>query len=282
MTSPRRQPRRPVRTSAAAVVLVMAGLSVSPVRAAPPTRETRPVLALMSVRAGAGFSRDEVSSVEEVLLSAVEATGRFRVIGRTDLETLLDLETKRQAAGCDDDNVCMTAIAGALGADYIASAGVGRLGKASVLTFKVIDARRVSVLVHAKQTVKDDSDLVGAADEIAKLVVAALPPASPGLRPQEASPSLSPAALRPAPARAMSTGRSTGVAAAAVGAAALVTALVLGVTVRSDTANAQTQTPTSSIPTQIASINRRALGADALLGIGGALAAAGVGLIVAF
>jgi TolB-like protein len=136
-------------------------------------KDTRPELAVLSVRGGQGFSSQELASFEEVLLSALEGTGRFRVVGRTDIATMLDLEAKKQAAGCEEDG-CMTAIAGSLGADYVAAANVGQIGGSMVLTLKVIDARRATVLLHARQPVSSNAELIPATDLVASQVVAAV------------------------------------------------------------------------------------------------------------
>jgi TolB-like protein len=138
------------------------------------SKDTRPVLAVLSFRAGAGLTQDELSSLEEVMLSALEQTERFQVVGRTDVQTMLDLQAKKQMASCTDDTGCMAAIAGELGADYVAAGNVGRIGTATVITFKVIYVRTGKVLLHAQHTVQADAELISAAGKIADEVVAAV------------------------------------------------------------------------------------------------------------
>ncbi len=84
------------------------------------------------------------------------------------------------------------------------------------------------------------------------------------------------------PARpTLSPGRAAGVASIVVGGLALATAVALGVSASDDTMTAETKTPTEPLQTQLSSIRGRAIGADALFGIGGVLAAVGIGLTVA-
>ena len=158
-------------------------------------KDGRPVLAILSVTAGEGFRKAEVDSVETLLLSAIEATGRLRVVGRGDLATLVDLEARKQASGCTDDDACMTALAGALGADYVASAGLVRLERTTLLTFKVIRVRAASALVHARATITTDDQLVRASDDIAAEVVSKIFGEPLVVRPESAATGTSGAAL---------------------------------------------------------------------------------------
>ena len=80
----------------------------------------------------------------------------------------------------------------------------------------------------------------------------------------------------------MSLWRKVGIGATAVGAAGLIAATVLAVTAQSATKAGQTEAATSSVQGRVDSVNTRINGADALFGIGGALAAAGVTLTVVF
>jgi len=103
------------------------------------------------------------------------------------------------------------------------------------------------------------------------------PPAEPALPEQAVHPREDANAGPP-----MSLWRKVGIGATAVGAAGLIAATVLAVTAQSATKAGQTQAATSSVQGRVDSVNTRINGADALFGIGGALAAAGVTLTVVF
>ena len=243
----------------------------APVVAAPARRTEPPApsqgvkvaqlkLALLSVHRGEGVSAGQSSTIEEVLLNALDATGRFKVVGSSDIAALLSFEVKRQAIGCDDSE-CMTQIAGALGVDFVATADIGRLGTTTVVTLKIMNVRTAAVAARAQQDVLSDDGLVPAARAIANQVVAVM-----------FGGSLRPAWARPA-----------GWIALAAGGAALVTATILGATVRSDTSSLET-TPRagSQVHPLVQSIGTRAVGANVLFGIGGLLAAGGATVVVAF
>jgi hypothetical protein len=89
----------------------------------------------------------------------------------------------------------------------------------------------------------------------------------------------------PAPATRMPPVRVIGWSALAVGGAALVAGLVLGLGVRSDTAALEKVNASRSggaAQQAINSINARAIGTDVLLGAGGAFAATGGAIVIAF
>lgn len=141
-------------------------------------KDTRPLLAVLSVTAGAGFGKEELSSLEEVLLSALGHTDKFQVIGHADIQSLLDVEKQKQIAGCNDDSGCIAGIAGALGATYVGAAHVGRIGTATVLSFRIVVTRDASVILHTQQTVHEDAELIPACDQIAREAVSAIFPSS--------------------------------------------------------------------------------------------------------
>src|SRR3954463_15382887 len=74
-------------------------------------------MALLRVTGGEGVTAKEAATIEEVLLTALDRTGRFKMIGRSDIAALLDLEARKQVVGCEENAACMTEIAAALGVD---------------------------------------------------------------------------------------------------------------------------------------------------------------------
>ncbi len=114
--------------------------------------DRRPTMALMGVNCGSGITQSQAGTVEQVLLTAIDSTGQFKVIGRADINALLTLQQQKQVAGCNDAS-CMAQIAGALGAKYVAAADLGKLGTLIVLDLRVIDVATANVIVRAQQVV---------------------------------------------------------------------------------------------------------------------------------
>jgi hypothetical protein len=80
-----------------------------------------------------------------------------------------------------------------------------------------------------------------------------------------------------------STGRTAGIASAVVGGVALIIAVGLAGKVQADTTALDAKPPmTGTIDAAFSNLRMRAVGADVLFGLGGACAATGVGLVVAF
>jgi hypothetical protein len=210
------------------------------------------------------------------------------VIGRADIQTLLDLEAKKEALGCKADEECIVAIAGALGADYVASADIGWLGPATLLAFRVVDVKSAEVLVHANQVVRGDVNLVHAADVVAQETVAALvvrggSAPTPAPKSFAATPTTVPgAALAPEPDRPASPGHVLGIVAAVVGGVGLAAATGLGVAAQVQTTAGRNAVPSSPVQTRVNGVNGMVTGAVIGWAGGGAIAAAGVTLLVVF
>jgi len=126
-----------------------------------------------------------LETVEELILGALADTGRFKVVGRSDLGAVMGFEKQRQALGCEQSAACLAEIAGALGVDYIGVPNVGRLGTGIVVSLKLIEARTAAVHVRARRTVASENELeaaiVGLAREVAQ--AAGAEPGSPPLPP---------------------------------------------------------------------------------------------------
>jgi TolB-like protein len=219
-------------------------------------------MAFLQVRAGEGVSPKIAATVEEVLLTALDRTGRFRLTGRSDLAALLDLKQRQQMAGCEDNAACVANIAGSLGVDFAATAEVGRLGELTVLTLNVVNVKTGGSAVRARQTVRSDGELIGAADALANEVAATLAP-----QPAKGNPAL----------------KWTGVAALAVGAVAALAGVGVGLKVRADTNDLRTKTrPGDQAAQQLKTTGTAATAANVLMIAGGAVTAGGIALVVAF
>jgi len=250
--------------------------------ASPAAKDSRPVLLLLSVDAVASYSKGKLDSIESLLLSALESTNRFHVIGSGDLRMMVDLEMNKQALGCKEDDACMVAIGGALGADYVAAATIGKLGRTTVLALKVIAERSATALVHAQETFQSEDRLVGAADLIAEQVAAALPGATAKIAAVPLPSSVFVAPPAPAPDGTSAVGHTLGIVAVVVGALGLGagTGLELLARQRKDAFRATPQLP--SVESSVNGINTMVTGAIVGWAAGGAIAATGTGLLVAF
>ena len=66
-----------------------------------------------------------------MITSEVQRRGFFQVISQQDIATMLGLERQKQLMGCADDSTsCLAELSGALGARFVMSGTLTRLGLA--------------------------------------------------------------------------------------------------------------------------------------------------------
>src|SRR5262249_9581867 len=99
-----------------AVLCIALGLVASPSSA-----EAKVRVAFVGAGAGEGFSEKEIQTFEELALSALESTGRFSVLGRSDIVSLIGFERQKQLVGCEGGACVSPDLAGALGVSLVAS-----------------------------------------------------------------------------------------------------------------------------------------------------------------
>lgn len=235
----------------------------------PPTRQS---LALVAITRGEGFSQGEIQTLQELLLNALDATGRFKVIGQSDIDAILTLEAKKEAVGCTDTG-CMVQIAGALGVDLVATADVGKLGDNTLLTLKVITVRTATVAARAQTTVLSVNDLPRAARTLAGDIVLGM----------DGRAVVAEQAATPAPRQKNPALRIRGFVLIGLAVAAGGIATGLGLEARAAQASLHT-TPRPGADAQklLQMSNTDALATDGLIGTGVVLGAVGIGLAAAF
>jgi hypothetical protein len=119
---------------------------------APKTAEAKPVpqkpsLLVMPLRAEAEL-KSAARALDEMILSAIHDTGRYQVLGPSDLNALLGVEKMKDALGCDDVR-CAAELGGALGAPFVVEGQLGRLDKEAVLSLRLMDVDKAVVLERA-------------------------------------------------------------------------------------------------------------------------------------
>jgi len=79
--------------------------------------------------------------LDELLAVEVSRLPGYDVLSGADVRRLVELEAEKQAVGCTDDASCLAEIAGAMGAQYVISGSVGKLGTRFILTLTLFDSR---------------------------------------------------------------------------------------------------------------------------------------------
>lgn len=84
-------------------------------------------------------------ALNPILLTELSRVQGMSVISQDDVRALLELEANKQQLGCNETS-CMTEIAGSLGAELLATAGIGRLGSTWVVSITLIRVDSAAVV----------------------------------------------------------------------------------------------------------------------------------------
>src|SRR5215472_16923333 len=87
----------------------------------------RPRLAFIDLTPGADVPPQVAQGAGELLVVALSDTGKFDVITKGDVKAILGYEAQAQLLGCGEAS-CMVDLRGALGAAYLVSGSLARLG----------------------------------------------------------------------------------------------------------------------------------------------------------
>lgn len=122
------------------------------------TAPEKPHLVVLDLAAQAGVEKDVASALTDAVTAEVGRRGFFQAMSSHDVQTLLGVERQRQLLGCTDES-CFAELAGALGARYVMSGAVARLGDAYQLTLQALDTQKATPLGRSVRLAKDISTL---------------------------------------------------------------------------------------------------------------------------
>ncbi len=113
--------------------------------------------------------------VTVAVMTELSRTGRFDVIGSSDIQALLGLERQKQLLGCtNDESSCLAELSGALGAEYLVTGSLGKVGKQTRLDLTLLQTKGSRVLARDGGPVTDDT-LPDETSRIVRALLAALP-----------------------------------------------------------------------------------------------------------
>lgn len=127
------------------------------VTAGPAERSKLAVLALTSAgEVDPGVAR----SLTDLVTAEVAARGYFDPISSSEIETMLGAERQRQLMGCGEDaSSCLAELAGALGAPFMMSGSMAKVGGVFQLNIQVVDTRNAKVLGRSSKLARDFESL---------------------------------------------------------------------------------------------------------------------------
>ncbi|MDP1827405.1 MAG: hypothetical protein Q8L48_29315 [Archangium sp.] len=121
----------------------------------------KPRLVMLELSPGAGVEASLTAPLTEAATGEVQRAGFFEVISSRDLQSLLGLERQKALLGCADEAAknCMTELSGALGARFVMSGTLARLGEAWQLTLTTLDSQKAQPLGRATRLARSLENL---------------------------------------------------------------------------------------------------------------------------
>ncbi len=185
-------------TQALALLLVLA--TAFPARAA-----DEPVsIAVMEFTSKGGVTQDQMDALSDMLSNQIRSMGNYKVIGKSDIRSMLTMEEQRQRLSTCTDQSCLAEIGGALGARWVVVGNVSLFGKTYLLNLKVIDVEGASVASGISRSITGGEDkllaeLPGAAQELLDAVADRLTTAVGEKQPGEEKTGVAPEEKKPVP-----------------------------------------------------------------------------------
>lgn len=111
------------------------------------TATEKPKLVVLELTAGTGVEQTLTAPLTDAITNELQSRGYFDVMSSRDVQALLGMERQRELLGCNDaSKSCMTEISGALGARFILSGSLAKLGDAWQLTLTTLDSQKAQPL----------------------------------------------------------------------------------------------------------------------------------------
>ncbi|MBL8910117.1 MAG: hypothetical protein JNM17_05360 [Archangium sp.] len=138
-----------------------------------PALAQRPKLVVLHFT-GPGFEPAELASATDRVAAVLARRDVYELISAREIDTLLGVERQKQLMGCSE-SACMAELSGAIGARFVMSGALAKLGDSFQLTLTVLDTQRSQPVGRA---VRLASGLGGVFDDLAVTVAqaAGLPP----------------------------------------------------------------------------------------------------------
>jgi TolB-like protein len=131
-------------------------------------------LAVLAIKAE-GAEATFAATVDEVLTAELAKSGRYEVIGRSEIEAMAGFQTERMKLGCTGDAACLAEIGGALGVDRLVFGSLGKAGQSYVLNTKLLEIHGARVIARDTEVVRNPDALIAAVARAARILQGDLP-----------------------------------------------------------------------------------------------------------
>ncbi len=105
-----------------------------------------------------GLTQDVGENLTQVVAVALKHIEGTKVISRSDINSMLQLESQKDELGCADDMSCLAEVGGALGVEKLLVGDAGLLGNSYVVNLRLIDVRTANVDSRVNETFQGVED----------------------------------------------------------------------------------------------------------------------------
>ncbi len=134
-------------------ILVTAAMAAAPPAADKPGE--RPQLIVLELTATGGVEKATATALTEAVVAQVSRQGIFQVVSAQDIATLTGLERQKSLMGCSDSTNCLAELAGAIGARFVLSGSLAKLGAAFQLSLQTLDSHKAQPLGRTVRLAND-------------------------------------------------------------------------------------------------------------------------------
>jgi TolB-like protein len=145
-------------------------------------------IAVMEFASKGGVSQEQMDALSDMLANEIRNRGEYRVIGKSDIRTALNLEEQKTMLGCND-NSCIAEIGGALGVRWVVVGNVSLFGETFLLNLKLMDVEAVKVAWGtSKKVTGGQAKLIDALADVAEEMMASFGKPPKEVTPKEVTP----------------------------------------------------------------------------------------------
>lgn len=131
------------------------GLALALTLTAEPGAE-KPKLLVTALTPAGGVTPEVAGAITEAITTEVAQRGFFQPMSAQDIQTILGSERQRQLMGCSEDSgSCLSELAGAMGARFVVSGTLAKLGGSYQLTLQTLDTARAQPLGRSTRIARD-------------------------------------------------------------------------------------------------------------------------------
>jgi hypothetical protein len=119
----------------------------------------KPKLIVLNFTAAGGVETEVAGALSEAVTAEVASRGFFAVLSSREVQTMVGLERQKQMMGCAEESTCLTELAGAMGARFVISGTVAKLGDAYQLSLQTLDTAKAQPIGRSMRLANDLSAL---------------------------------------------------------------------------------------------------------------------------